>query len=96
MSRKLKILNQEKERIKRAMSSGNLWKSAKSRTDSGINSEKLSSKAPTLNKKVVINKLDKGEEKNDKNDIIDKKEEENDNLISKEDNNQFEQIIQPN
>jgi len=35
------------------MSMGGLWKSTKSRTDSGINSEKLSSKAPTLTKKVV-------------------------------------------
>lgn len=78
------------------MSSGTLWKSAKSRTDSGINSEKLSSKAPTLNKKVVMTKLDKDLEKNNNSDVIDKKEEENDNLIPKEENKQFEQIIQPN
>eukprot|EP00801_Mesodinium_rubrum_P001631 Mrub_01631.p1 GENE.Mrub_01631~~Mrub_01631.p1 ORF type:complete len:428 (+),score=148.63 Mrub_01631:162-1286(+) len=96
MSRKLKILNYEKERIKRAMSSGTLWKSAKSRTDSGINSEKLSSKAPTLNKKVVMTKLDKDLEKNNNSDVIDKKEEENDNIIPKEETKQFEQIIQPN
>lgn len=53
MSRKLKILSLEKERIKRAISSDKLWRSTKSRTDSNFNSEIITSKGNNIKKKTV-------------------------------------------
>lgn len=53
MSRKLKILSLEKERIKRAISSDKLWRSTKSRTDSNFNSDTIISKGNNIKKKTV-------------------------------------------
>lgn len=80
MSRKLKILSLEKERIKRAISSDKLWRSTKSRTDSNFNSEIITSKGNNIKKKTVNQ---------------DSKKENNEPQTQIVDASQYQQIVEP-
>jgi len=83
MSRKLKILSLEKERIKRAISSDKLWRSTKSRTDSNFNSDTIISKGNNIKKKIVNQETKKELKEN------------NEPQTEIVDTSQYQQIVEP-
>lgn len=87
MSRKLSILNLEKERIKRAISSDKLWRSTKSRTDSNFNSDTITSKGNNALKKKPITKPKEAN--------IDTPKTDNNPPEEIIDTNQYQQIVEP-
>jgi len=80
------------------MSSDKLWRSTKSRTDSGINSERISSSKGTnfLKNKSSAIKINNQNLNHNKDENTIKKDEELKEDKKEELTNKFEQIIEPN